>query len=118
MKAKRFYAHCDLIEGTRDVYYCSFCNKLVKEQHFNEEHLTKNHANKFLATLNEWKEKVARGNTRVRPADAPNRIQGAEALGLENPDFGGYTIDRKEGQSKGAYGAHAKRKPQMKKRRK
>lgn len=118
MKAKRFYAHCDLIEGTVDVFYCSFCNKLVKETHFNEEHLTKNHGNKFLASMSEWKEKQGRGTTRVRPENAPNRIKGSETLALENPDFGSYTIDRKQGQSRGAYGAHAKRQPQMKKRRK
>lgn len=75
MKTKRFYAHCDLIEGTKDVYYCSFCNKLVKETHFGEEHQSKNHQNKFLATMNEWKEKQARGTGRVRPADAPNRLK-------------------------------------------
>ena len=67
IKVKRYYAHCDLIEGTADVYYCSFCNKLVKEKHFDEEHLTKNHENKFNATLREWKEREERGTTKVRP---------------------------------------------------
>jgi len=75
-KAKRFYAHCDLIEGTTDVWYCSFCNKLVKEKHFAEEHLNKNHNQKFKATLHEWKQKEARGTNKVRPDDAPNRLQG------------------------------------------
>ena len=75
MKAKRFYAHCDLIEGTSDVYYCSFCNKLVKEKHFGEEHLNKNHENKFTATMQAWREKEARGTSRVRPGNAPNRLK-------------------------------------------
>ncbi|HBA60999.1 MAG TPA: hypothetical protein DCZ92_09300 [Elusimicrobia bacterium] len=74
-KVKRFYAHCDLIEGTADVYYCSFCNKLVKEKHFNEEHLNKNHDHKLTATLHEWAQKAARGGIRVRPENAPNRLK-------------------------------------------
>lgn len=74
-KLKRFYAHCDLIEGTKDVWYCSFCNKLVKEQHFAEEHLNKDHARKFTATMDEWRRKQARGNIRVRPDNAPNRLK-------------------------------------------
>ena len=74
MKTKRFYAHCDQIEGTRDVFYCSFCNELVKEKHFDAEHLNKNHEQKFKATLLEWKQKEARGTTRVRPDGAPNRL--------------------------------------------
>jgi len=77
-KVKRFYAHCDLIEGTKDVWYCSFCNKLVKDAHFGEEHLNKNHNNKFKATLHEWEQKKARGTTRVRPDDAPNRLKGEQ----------------------------------------
>ncbi len=75
MKTKRFYAHCDQIEGTADVFYCSFCNELVKEKHFDNEHRNKNHAQKFNATLQEWKRKEARGTTRVRPDDAPNRLR-------------------------------------------
>ncbi|OGS11052.1 MAG: hypothetical protein A2234_03885 [Elusimicrobia bacterium RIFOXYA2_FULL_58_8] len=75
MAAKRFYAHCDLIEGTADVYYCSFCNKLVKEKHFQEEHLNKNHDRKLSATLEEWKRKEAQGTARVRPDSAPNRLK-------------------------------------------
>ena len=75
IKAKRFYAHGDLIEGTADVYYCSFCNKLVKDQHFSEEHLNKDHGHKFAATLDEWKRKEARGTARVRPGSVPNRFK-------------------------------------------
>lgn len=75
MKTKRFYAHCDLIEGTTDVFYCSFCNELVKEKHFDAEHLNKNHNQKFKATLHEWKLKEARGTTKTRPDDAPNRLR-------------------------------------------
>jgi hypothetical protein len=75
MKAKRFYAHCDLIEGTTDVWYCSFCNKLVKDKHFGEEHLNKNHNQKFKATLHEWEQKKTRGTNRVRPDNAPNRLK-------------------------------------------
>ncbi len=74
MKIKRFYAHCDAIEGTPGVFYCSFCNELVKEKHFKEEHPNKNHVHKFNATLAEWKQKEARGTTRVRPDNAPNRL--------------------------------------------
>ncbi len=75
MKVKRFYAHCDLIEGTTDVYYCSFCNKLVKEKHFHEEHLKKDHVHKFNATMQEWRQKEARSTTRVRPENAANRLK-------------------------------------------
>ena len=74
-KIKRFYAHCDLIEGTTDVWYCSFCNKLVKEKHFAEEHLNKDHARKFTATMDEWKRRQARGASRVRPDNAPSRLK-------------------------------------------
>lgn len=75
MKTKRFYAHCDLVEGTTDVWYCSFCSKLVKEKHFSEEHLNKDHARKFSATLAEWRQKEARGTTKVRPDNARNRLK-------------------------------------------
>ena len=75
IKVKRYYAHCDLIEGTLDVYYCSFCNMLVKEKHFAEEHLNKNHEHKFNATLHMWEEKKARGTAKVRPDNAPNRLK-------------------------------------------
>lgn len=75
IKVKRFYAHCDLIEGTTDVWYCSFCNELVKDKHFKEEHLNKDHNKKFIATLDEWKRKEARGTSRVRPDNVPNRLK-------------------------------------------
>lgn len=75
MKVKRFYAHCDLVDGTTDVWYCSFCNKLVKEKHFAEEHRNKDHAKKFAATLSEWRQKEARGTSKVRPDNARNRLK-------------------------------------------
>jgi len=47
----------------------------VKEKHFNEEHLNKNHDHKLTATLHEWAQKAARGGIRVRPENAPNRLK-------------------------------------------
>lgn len=39
---KRFYFHCDLIEGATDKYYCAFCDLFVEESHFYRDHEDKN----------------------------------------------------------------------------
>jgi len=67
----RYYVHGDMVEASKDEYFCAACDVFFPRAHF-DSCPCEDHINKYQRSLKTFEAMIKRGSSYTRPAQPEN----------------------------------------------